>query len=50
MHAHGGGGFAINVRYPIVDIVVKRSDEASLLAFIGVAYVKCRATSTAMVW
>ena len=49
IQVRGGEGLTRKVGYPITEIVVTRRDEASLLAVKGVAYVKRRATSVAMV-
>ena len=50
MNVHGGEGIARNFRDPIIELIVTLRDEASLLAVKGVAYVKCRATSIAIIW
>ena len=38
------------VGHPIMELVVTRRDEASLIAVEGVADVKFRATSITMIW
>ena len=48
MHIRGGEGIARKVDNPIMELVVTLRDEASLLAVVGVTYVKCRATSIPM--
>ena len=48
-HVHGGEELAHKVKYTITELVVTRRDEASLISVKGVAYVKCCATSIAIV-
>ena len=48
MYVRGGKGFARKVGAPIMELVLMRRDEPSLLSVEVVAYVKFRATSIAM--
>ena len=49
MYVRGVEGLARKSGNPITELVVTRRDEASFLAVKGVADVKCRATSIAMI-